>query len=70
MQECACRVGMRLHRIELIRGIRLLGGAPNKMFSGIVLDKRWHWYSGIQSFYQKQNWNYSSVRFRVHNFGC
>lgn len=37
MQECACSVGMRVHKIELIQGLRLLGGAPNKMSGSLVL---------------------------------
>lgn len=37
MRECACSVGMRAQRIELIRGLRLLGGAPNKMSGSLVL---------------------------------
>lgn len=37
MQECACSVGMRGQRIELIQGLRLLGGAPNKMSGSLVL---------------------------------
>lgn len=37
MQECACSVGMTACRIELIQGLRLLGGAPNKMSGSLVL---------------------------------
>lgn len=37
MQECACGVELRVHRIELIQGLRLLGGAPNKVSGSLVL---------------------------------